>query len=306
MKLTTSSINWTNFQVMADAHGNVIYLGERECSIQRRHQKVVEESPSPIVDEAMRREMGEMAVRVARACDYEGAGTVEFMVDANREFFFLEMNTRLQVEHPVTELVYNVDLVKLQLDVAMGRKLPFEQKDLQRRGWAMEFRIYAEDPSQGFLPSTGKIHRLREPEGPGIRHDSGIYEKYEVPVYYDPLLSKLVVYGGSREEVLRRARRAFSEFVIAGIRSNLPFHQWLLRQPAFENGDFDTHFIDRHFRPENLHRDPELPLVALAAATLAYHQHGRRMNLSAIQAYSRRPSRWKLAARREAVNRRQG
>jgi len=292
-------------QVLADRKGNTVYLGERECSIQRRHQKVVEESPSPIVSEAMRREMGEMAVRVAKACEYEGAGTVEFMVDADRDFYFLEMNTRLQVEHPITELTYNVDLVKLQLAVASGKALPFTQADLQPRGWAMEFRIYAEDPATDFLPSTGKIHRLREPEGPGIRHDSGIYEKYDVPVFYDPLLSKLVVFGETRGEVIQRARRAFSEFVIAGIRTNLPFHQWLLRQSDFEKGDFDTHFIDRHFKPELLESDEDLPFVALAAATLAYHQHGRRMNFAGLQAFSRRPSRWKLAARREAVTRRQ-
>ncbi len=292
-------------QVLADRKGNAVYLGERECSIQRRHQKVVEESPSPIVSPEMRRQMGEMAVQVAKACDYEGAGTVEFMVDANLDFYFLEMNTRLQVEHPVTELTYNVDLVKLQLSVAGGEPLPFEQEDLVPRGWAMEFRIYAEDPATDFLPSTGKILRLREPKGPGIRHDSGIYEKYEVPVYYDPLLSKLVIYGETREEVIQRARRAFTEFVIAGIRSNLPFHQWLLRQPAFEKGDFDTHFIDQHFRPELIERDEALPFVALAAATLAYHQHGRRMNFEGLQAFSRRPSRWKLAARKEAVTRRQ-
>ncbi len=156
-----------------------------------------------------------------------------------------------------------------------------------------------------FLPSTGKILRLREPEGPGIRHDSGIYEKYEVPIFYDPLLSKLVIYGQTRAEVIQRAKRAFTEFVIAGIRTNLPFHQWLLHQPGFEKGDYDTHFIDEHFRPEFIKKDEDLPLVALAAATLAYHQHGRRMNFAGLQAFSRRPSRWKLAARKEAVTRRQ-
>jgi acetyl-CoA carboxylase biotin carboxylase subunit len=292
-------------QVLADRKGNAVYLGERECSIQRRHQKVVEESPSPIVSEAMRKEMGEMAVMVAKACDYEGAGTVEFMVDANRDFYFLEMNTRLQVEHPVTELTYNVDLVKLQISVANGEALPFTQEELVPNGWAMEFRIYAEDPATNFLPSTGKILRLREPNGPGIRHDSGIYEKYDVPIYYDPLLSKLVIYGQTRDEVIQRSRRAFTEFVIAGIRTNLSFHQWLLRQPAFEQGNFDTHFIDNHFRPEYLEQDEALPFVALAAATLAYHQHGRRMIFAGLQAFSRRPSRWKLAARKEAVTRRQ-
>jgi acetyl/propionyl-CoA carboxylase alpha subunit len=292
-------------QVLADGRGNTVYIGERECSIQRRHQKVVEESPSPVVDEAMRAAMGEMAVQAAKACDYLGAGTVEFMVDPDRNFYFLEMNTRLQVEHPVTELTYNVDLVKLQIDIANGNDLPFEQKELVRRGWAMEFRIYAEDPAQGFLPSTGKIVRLREPAGPGIRHDSGFYEKYEVPVYYDPLLSKLIVYGDTREEVLTRARRAFSEFVIAGVKTNLPFHQWLLGQERFSNGEFDTHFIDQRFGPDQLTPPEDLPFVALVAATLAYHQHGRRLNLVGSSSRTRQPSRWRMAARREGVTRRQ-
>jgi len=291
-------------QVLADRHGNTVYLGERECSVQRRHQKVVEESPSPIVDGAMRREMGEMAVRVAEACGYEGAGTVEFMVDANRDFYFLEMNTRLQVEHPVTELTYGVDLVKLQIAVASGEELPFGQEDLVPRGWAMEFRVYAEDPRRGFLPATGKIHRLREPAGPGVRHDSGIYEKYEVPIYYDPLLSKLVIHGRTREEVLQRARRALGEFCITGLRTNLPFHRWLLLQPGFLEGNYDTHFIEDRFRPELLVKDRDLDLVALAAATLAYHQHGQRMSFADGDSRPRAASRWRLAARREAVARR--
>ncbi|MDP7021711.1 MAG: acetyl-CoA carboxylase biotin carboxylase subunit [Candidatus Krumholzibacteria bacterium] len=290
-------------QVLADRHGNCVHLGERECSIQRRHQKVVEESPSPIVDASMRTDMAEMAIRVAQACEYEGAGTVEFIVDSNREFYFLEMNTRLQVEHPVTELTWNVDLVKLQFLIACGETLPFAQADLSSRGWAMEFRIYAEDPSRDFLPSTGKILRLREPVGPGIRHDSGIYEKYEIPVYYDPLLSKLVIYGESREEVIQRARRAFSEFSIGGVKTNIPFHQWLLEQKDYAEANFDTHFIDRHFDSSKLDCDPELPFVAMLAATLAYDRHSRRLNLGSPAEFSS-GSRWKQAARRQAVMRR--
>ena len=293
-------------QVMADAHGDCIHLGERECSIQRRHQKVVEEAPSPFVDEAMRAAMGEMAVQAAKAVAYVGAGTVEFMVDAERNFYFLEMNTRLQVEHPITELITCTDLVKMQLEVAAGAPLPLTQEQVLRRGWAMEFRIYAEDPARGFLPSTGKILRLREPTGPGVRHDSGIYEKYEVSVYYDPLLSKLVIYGEDRRDVIRRARQAFTEFVVAGIKTNIPFHQWLLKQEAFINGDYDTHFIDEAFDPGQIVHDPRVPEVALLAAVLAYHQHGRRINFETGDASDSRPGRWRLAARREAVMRRSG
>ncbi|MBM4118044.1 acetyl-CoA carboxylase biotin carboxylase subunit [bacterium] len=291
-------------QVMADAHGHCIHLGERECSIQRRHQKVVEESPSPFVTPAMREAMGAMAVQAAQAVGYEGAGTVEFIADAERNFYFLEMNTRLQVEHPVTELITGLDLVGLQFQVAAGEPLPLTQAQVARRGWAMEFRIYAEDPERGFLPSTGKIQRLRAPAGPGVRHDSGIYEKYEVPVYYDPLLSKLVISGEDRADTIARARQAFQEFVIAGIKTNIPFHQWLLRQPRFAAGDFDTHFIDEHFRSEEINHDPRVPAVAVLAAVLAYHQHARRLNFDEAAARDGQPSRWRHTARREAVARR--
>ena len=294
-------------QVMADRQGNCIHLGERECSIQRRHQKVVEESPSPLVDDAMRAAMGEMAVRAAQAVNYEGAGTVEFIVGADREFYFLEMNTRLQVEHPVTEQVTDLDLVKMQIDIANGEPLPLTQPQVLRRGWAMEFRIYAEDPESGFLPSTGKISLLREPSGPGVRHDSGIYEKYDVPVYYDPLLSKLVIFGATRQDVLQRARQAFTEFVIAGLKTNIPFHQWLLRQPAFIAGDYDTHFIDERFDADEIAHDPRVPQVALFAAVLAYHRHGRRLNFAASDGDgNRKPNLWRIAARRDAVARRAG
>jgi acetyl-CoA carboxylase, biotin carboxylase subunit len=290
-------------QVMADSQGNVIHLGERECSIQRRHQKVVEECPSPLIDDQMRNKMGEMAVQVAQAVNYVGAGTVEFIVDQDRNFYFLEMNTRLQVEHPVTELVTGTDLVQMQVDVAAGHPLPLTQAQVTRRGWAMEFRIYAEDPEQGFLPSTGKIDLLREPVGPGVRHDSGIYQKYEISIYYDPLLSKLIIYGENRDDVLRRARQAFTEFVIAGVKTNIPFHQWLLRQEAFIQGNYDTHFIDDHFSPDQVDHDPRVPEVALIAAVLSYHQHGQRLNLNTGHTAGDSCSLWKTAARREAVGR---
>ena len=203
-------------QVLADSHGNTVHVFERECSIQRRHQKVVEESPSPFITAKMRTEMGEVAVRAAKAVNYVSAGTIEFLVDADRNFYFLEMNTRIQVEHPVTELVTGVDLVRTQIEIAAGAKLPFKQKDLAQRGWAIECRIYAEDPAAGFVPAPGKIETLRFPDGPGVRNDAGVYAGAEVPVFYDPMISKLAVWGANRDEAIDRMRRALGEFVISG------------------------------------------------------------------------------------------
>ncbi|HLU64852.1 MAG TPA: acetyl-CoA carboxylase biotin carboxylase subunit [Kofleriaceae bacterium] len=233
-------------QVFADTHGNTVHLGERDCSIQRRHQKVIEESPSPAVTPALRGEMGAAAVRAARACDYVGAGTVEFLLAEDGSFYFLEMNTRLQVEHPVTEVVYGVDLVAWQIAVARGEVLPMsqEQLDARRRGAAIECRVYAEDPER-FLPSPGPIHHLRVPGGPYVRDDSGVYEGWTVPVHYDPLLSKLITWGDDRGQALARMRRALDEYAVRGIRTNLPFHRRVLRHPEFIEGRYDTGFIDR-------------------------------------------------------------
>jgi acetyl-CoA carboxylase biotin carboxylase subunit len=232
-------------QVFADEHGNVVHLGERDCSIQRRHQKVIEEAPCPVLSDQMRADMGAAAVKAARACDYRGAGTVEFLYDGSG-FYFLEMNTRLQVEHPVTEMIYGVDLVGWQLDVAAGKPLPMDQADLdaRRHGAAIECRVYAED-HQRFLPSPGKITKLRVPSGPYVRDDSGVYEGWEVPVYYDPLLSKLVTWGDTRAEALGRMRRALSEYAVGGIRTNLPLHRRILAEPSFESGEYDTGYIER-------------------------------------------------------------
>jgi acetyl-CoA carboxylase biotin carboxylase subunit len=232
-------------QVLADEHGHTVYLGERECSIQRRHQKVLEEAPSPVVDAEMRRRMGEVAVRVAQAAGYTNAGTVEFLVDQQKNFYFLEMNTRLQVEHPVTELITGLDLVHLQLHIAAGEKLPFGQADVSLRGHAIECRIYAEDPDNHFFPSPGKITLLLPPAGPGIRHDSGSYEGWVVPIDYDPLMAKLVGYGSDRRQATMRLRRALEEYFVAGIKTNISLFLRILSDPDFEAGKLDTGYLDR-------------------------------------------------------------
>ena len=234
-------------QVLGDRHGNLISLGERECSIQRRRQKVMEECPSPLVAAypEMRRQMGDAAVRAARAAGYYNAGTVEFLVDADRNFYFLEMNTRLQVEHPVTELVTGLDLVKLQIRIAAGEPLGLVQEDIEWRGAAIECRVYAEDPDQNFLPSPGKITSLAQPSGPGVRLDSGIYEGFTVPLDYDPLLAKLAVWAGTREDAIARMSRAVREYHVGGIRTNLDFFRRILADPQFREGRLDTGFIDR-------------------------------------------------------------
>src|SRR5216683_5178713 len=232
-------------QVLADEHGNTVYLGERECSLQRRHQKVLEESPSPIVDPDMRCRMGEVAVRVAQAAGYTNAGTIEFLVDAHKNFYFLEMNTRLQVEHPVTELTTGLDLVHLQIRIAAGEKLPFAQSSVEMRGHAIECRIYAEDPDNNYFPSPGKITLLLQPSGPGIRRDSGMYEGWNVPVDYDPLLAKLIGYGTDRQQAIMRLERALGEYFVAGIKTNISLFQRILRDADFQEGKLDTGYLDR-------------------------------------------------------------
>jgi acetyl-CoA carboxylase biotin carboxylase subunit len=232
-------------QVLADEQGNTVYLGERECSIQRRHQKVLEEAPSPVVDLGMRTHMGEIAVRVAQAAGYTNAGTIEFLVDQQKKFYFLEMNTRLQVEHPVTELTTGLDLVHLQIRIAAGEKLPFKQEDVQLRGHAIECRIYAEDPDNNFFPSPGKITLLLAPSGPGIRRDSGMYEGWQVPIDYDPLLAKLIGYGTDREQARARLVRALNEYFVGGIKTNISLFRRILSDPEFIAGRLDTGYLDR-------------------------------------------------------------
>ena len=268
------------FQILADAHGNVVHLFERECSIQRRHQKIVEESPSPALDAKLRKKMGEAACEVARAVGYANAGTIEFLLDADKNFYFLEVNARVQVEHPVTELVTGVDIVKTQLAIAAGEKLPFAQKDLGQRGHAVECRIYAEDPAANFLPSAGKILFLREPRGPGVRLDGGIYDGYEVPVHYDPILAKLITWGADRDEARRRMAEALREYVIVGIGTTVPFLRDVIDHPAYAAGETNTGFIADHFA-EWREEVPEGMLeVALAAAAAAELVAGPAMSYS--------------------------
>ena len=261
-------------QVFSDRHGNHVHLGERECSIQRRHQKVIEEAPSPINSAELRAEMGACAVKVARAVGYVGAGTVEFLVsDLDRSFYFLEMNTRLQVEHPITELVTGVDLVREQINVAWGDKLSFTQDDLALIGHAIECRVYAEDPENNFLPSPGRITRLRLPQGPGVRDDGGVYEGAEVSIYYDPMISKFAVYGKDREEAIDRMRRALMEYEVGGIKTTLPFFREIMDDPEFVEGKLDTGFISRfNERKRSAEPDEVTRDMAIIAAALKYYR----------------------------------
>jgi acetyl-CoA carboxylase biotin carboxylase subunit len=259
-------------QVLGDHHGSVVHLFDRECSIQRRHQKVIEESPSPLLTPGLRRRMGDLAVALARRVGYVNAGTLEFLVGADREPYFLEMNTRLQVEHPVTEMVTGLDIVKLQIRIAQGEPLPFAQAELAQRGHAIECRVYAEDPDAGFLPSPGRIQALRVPGGPGVRDDSGVYEGWEVPIHYDPLVSKLVVWAETREEAIRRLRRAVAEYRVVGIRTTLPFFARVLDDPSFVAGDFDTSFVDTELAVKHAPRPRSLEIAVAAAAIRAFEE----------------------------------
>jgi acetyl-CoA carboxylase biotin carboxylase subunit len=285
-------------QVLGDTHGNAVHLFERECSIQRRHQKVIEESPSPFVTPELRRRMGELAVALVRRVGYLNAGTLEFLVDAERNPFFLEMNTRLQVEHPVTEQTTGVDLVKTQVRIARGEPLPFRQEDLVQRGHAIECRVYAEDPDKGFLPSPGPILALRVPDGPGVRDDSGVYEGWEVPVHYDPLISKLVAWAESREEAIRRMRRAVGEYKVLGIATTLPFFERVLRHPAFVAGEFDTSFVETVFASADAARARPVEIAVAAAAIRAFRdRQAARLGSPGVGPSA---SPWRLAGLREA------
>ncbi len=235
-------------QIMADEKGNAVYLGERECSIQRRHQKLIEEAPSVIVDEALRREMGEMAVAIARSVRYRNAGTIEFLMDENRKFYFMEMNTRIQVEHPVTELVTGIDLVKEQIRVASGEPLSFSQKDVEIKGHSIECRINAEDPEK-FTPSPGTITAFNPPGGLGVRVETAVYTQYVIPPYYDSMIAKLVVHAGTRDEAIMRMQRALDEFIIEGVKTTIPMHKKILAEPDFQKGDISTKFMERYNNP---------------------------------------------------------
>ena len=287
-------------QVLADHHGNAVFLGERECTIQRRHQKVIEECPSPVVDSELRRRLGEAALNVVRAAVYYNAGTVEFLVDAHGRFYFLEMNTRLQVEHPVTEMVTGVDLVKEQIRIAAGAALNLQQQDITLKGAAIECRIYAEDPENNFFPSPGTIRLLRTPAGPGIRDDNGVYEGWTVPVDYDPLISKLIAWAPSRNEAIRRMRRALDEYRIEGIQTNLAFFRSVLDHDRFRSGDFDTGFIDRWLRETKaVDEVPEMD-HDLAAIAVAIEDSGSKPKTNSGIAPK---SAWKTAARLRGLRR---
>ena len=292
-------------QVLADEHGHAVWLGERECSIQRRHQKVLEESPSPIVDADMRRRMGEVAVKVAQAAHYTNAGTVEFLVDEQKNFYFLEMNTRLQVEHPVTELITGLDLVHLQIRIANGETLPFTQEDLKIRGHAIECRIYAEDPDNNYFPSPGKITLLLPPAGPGIRHDSGTYEGWVVPIDYDPLLAKLIGYGADRRQAIMRLERALYEYFVAGIKTNVSLFQRILRDPDFQAGKLDTGYLDRLLAKGNNAAPSQTPgpvIAALAAGLFSVLDPAAAPGKNGSPAGTgTAPSHWKQRGRSEAL-----
>jgi len=281
-------------QIVADHFGNVVYLGERECSMQRRYQKVLEETPSPFLDDQTRQAMGQVAVKAASSIGYRNAGTVEFIVDKDRKFYFLEMNARLQVEHPITEMVTGVDLVKCQLDIAAGNPLPFRQEDIKPQGNAMECRIMAEDPFNDFMPSPGKIVYLHTPAGLGVRDDSGIYEGYEVPLDYDPLLSKLITWGRTREETIRRMLRALAEYQVYGIKTTIPFFQKILLHPKFLAGQYTTHFISELEKEQDQGSPAEAFAALIAAGIRTYRDARGEAEVSSGRA---KESQWKTQGR---------
>ncbi len=280
-------------QVLADTHGNSVYLFERECSIQRRHQKLIEEAPSPVMTESLRKKMGESAVALAKASGYVNAGTVEFLVDEKMNYYFLEMNTRLQVEHPVTELITGIDIVKEQIKIAQGEKLSFTQNDLQINGHAIELRVNAEDPYEQFLPNVGKLSVYRKPSGPGVRVDDGYEEGMEIPIYYDPMISKLITYGQNRDEAISRMERAIAEYQITGVKSTLEFGKWVMGHEQFRNGETNTKFIEQYFSPEHLSipSDDEMEAAAIVAAMIV--ANGKKNHVNNNEQPATTSSRWK-------------
>ncbi|MGI8893532.1 MAG: acetyl-CoA carboxylase biotin carboxylase subunit [Bacteroidia bacterium] len=279
-------------QILGDKQGNVVYLFERECSIQRRHQKVVEEAPSAVLDDKLRKQMGEAAVMVAKACNYYNAGTVEFLLDEKRNFYFLEMNTRLQVEHPVTELITGIDLVKEQIKIARGEKLSFKQEDLKINGHAIEIRVYAEDPSNNFMPDIGRLNTYKLPQGPGVRVDDGFEEGMEIPIYYDPMISKLIVWGKDREEAINRMKRAIDDYKISGVQTTLEFCRFVMNHDAFVSGNFDTHFVKHYFNPDVLIENSETE--SLIAALVVNNLLVENKQKQRITNNEKGPSSWKI------------
>lgn len=292
------------FQILADTHGNTIHLGERECSIQRRHQKLVEEAPSVFVDDDLRQRMGQMAIAAAQSVNYVNAGTIECLVDEDKNFYFLEMNTRLQVEHPVTELVTGIDLVKEQIRIARGRRMGPTESFLQPKAWAIECRINAEDPYTDFMPSVGKINTLITPTGPGVRVDSGVYSGYEITPHYDSMIAKLICWGEDRGEAMLRMRRALEEYTIMGVKHNIPFHVNLLNSFSFIAGKIDTNFVEQRF---SMHTYEDAPtdddLEAAAIAVTLYAHRKRQLATQVVQPGKRDTSNWKWYTRYERMNR---
>jgi len=291
------------FQIMADSFGNVIHLGERECSIQRRHQKLVEEAPSIFLDDELREKMGSIAVKSAQAVDYVNAGTIEFLVDKDRNFFFLEMNTRLQVEHPITEMVTGVDIVAEQIRIARGRQLSYTQDQIKFNGHAIECRINAEDPFNGFMPSTGRIMHSLLPTGPGVRVDTGVFPGFEITPYYDPMIAKLIVWGETRAQAILRMRRALEEYKIVGVRTNIPFHQTLMDSHRFMGGQFDTRFVEERFSMDDAveSRAADTEISAILATLVAHQQTERNANI--VRRNERDTSNWKWVGRWERMHR---
>ena len=290
------NVRHVEFQILADSHGKVIHLGERECSIQRRHQKLIEEAPSPVLDEKLRAKMGECAVRIAKAAKYVNAGTIEFLLDEDRNFYFLEVNTRLQVEHPVTELVTGLDIVKEQFRIASGRALHLRQEDIKIRGSAIECRITAEDPFNNFMPSTGRITSLVEPTGPGVRLETGMYEGYEVSLYYDPLIAKLCVWGESRGAAIMRMKRALSEFRVMGVATSIPFHQRVMSSTNYIGGVFDTRFVEEKVEMEQGGSEEAERVAAIAAALITHDLRQHALTIPRAQSSGRggwRQSGWR-------------
>ncbi len=287
-------------QILADNHGNVVHLNERECSVQRRYQKMIEESPSPIVNAELRQEMGEAAKKAARAANYNNAGTVEFLVDAARKFYFLEVNARLQVEHPVTELVTGIDIVKEQINIAGGEELRFTQAEIPLRGAALECRISAEDPDNSFMPSTGRVVGLSWPGGPGVRVESGISEGFEIPIYYDPLIAKLLTWGKDRNEAIGRMRRALDEFWIKGVKTTTPFHRRILDDAEFLAGQYDTHFVAR-FLERGMPRGADDEQLAVLAAVVAHLKLKAKTSLQ-VEAGTTE-SKWRVTGRWQGMRR---
>jgi acetyl/propionyl-CoA carboxylase alpha subunit len=290
-------------QILADTQGNVIHLGERECSLQRRHQKLVEEALSPALDDELRDKMGSVAVKAAKAVDYVNAGTIEFLLDKDKNFYFLEMNTRLQVEHPITEMITGIDIVKEQIRIARGRTLSYKQEEVIFNGHAIECRINAEDPYNNFLPSTGRITHSLIPTGPGVRVDTGVYPGFEITPFYDPMIAKLIVWGETRAQAILRMRRALEEYRIVGVRTNIPFHQTLMDSHRFMGGQYDTRFVEERFSMDETEESRQnYAEIAAILATMVAHREAER-SAQIVQRNERDTSNWKWVGRWERMHR---